>query len=54
MRTDMLPVTILSGFLGAGIATLLNYILSNCERACVAVIAANVPDPFPAWGTGPS
>ncbi len=48
----MLPVTILSGLLGAGSATLLNHVLS--ESARFAVIAGNVPDPFPTWGTGPS
>ena len=50
----MLPVTILSGFLGSGIATLLNHVLSNRDHARVAVIASNLPDLFPAWGTGPS
>ena len=33
-----LPATVLSGFLGAGKATLLNHILANCDGLNVAAI----------------
>ncbi len=39
-----LPVTVLSGFLGAGKTSLLNHVLSNREGRRVAVIVNDVPD----------
>jgi G3E family GTPase len=38
MTDARLPVTVLSGFLGAGETTLLNHVLSNREGRRVAVI----------------
>ncbi len=50
----MHPATILSCFLSAGKVTLHSHILRNRKAACAAVIASGMPDPFPAWGAGPS
>lgn len=37
-RDTRLPVTVLSGFLGAGKMPLLNHVLNNRDGRCVAVI----------------
>jgi tetratricopeptide (TPR) repeat protein len=37
---QLLPVTVLSGFLGAGKTTMMNHVLSNCEGLRVAVIVS--------------
>ena len=39
-----LPVTVLSGFLGAGKTTLMNHILNNREGRCVAVIVNDMSE----------
>lgn len=39
-----LPITVLSGFLGAGKTTILNYILHNKENARVAVIVHDMSE----------
>jgi G3E family GTPase len=45
MMQKKLPVTVLSGFLGAGKTTVLNHILNNKGRAEWSTL----PDPFPSW-----
>jgi len=42
--TKRLPVTVLSGFLGAGKTTMLNHILRNRERLRVAVIVNDMSE----------
>jgi G3E family GTPase len=42
--TDRLPVTVLSGYLGAGKMTLLNHVLSNREGRRVAVIVNDMSE----------
>lgn len=39
---NQLPVTVLSGFLGAGKTSVLNHMLTNHEGICVAVIVNDV------------
>ncbi|TMP64359.1 4-hydroxytetrahydrobiopterin dehydratase, partial [Pseudoalteromonas ruthenica] len=41
---SLLPVTVLSGFLGAGKTTVLNHILSNREGLKVAVIVNDMSE----------
>jgi G3E family GTPase len=41
---NVLPVTVLSGFLGAGKTTVLNHILSNREGKRVAVIVNDMSE----------
>jgi len=43
-RKDRLPVTVLSGFLGAGKTTVLNHVLSNREGLRVAVIVNDMSE----------
>ena len=44
MSTDRLPVTVLSGFLGAGKTTVLSHILNNRKKLRVAVIVNDMSE----------
>ena len=44
LNTNKLPVTVLSGFLGAGKTTVLSHILNNREDKKVAVIVNNMSE----------
>ncbi|NOT84901.1 MAG: GTP-binding protein [Methylococcaceae bacterium] len=44
MQSQLLPVTVLSGFLGTGKTTLLNHILNNREQLKVAVIVNDMSE----------
>ena len=41
-KNDLIPVTLLTGYLGAGKTTLMNHILSNQEGYKVAVIVNDI------------
>ena len=47
----LLPVTVLSGFLGAGKTTILNHVLNNPELAIGPEKWAKFRAPFPEWLT---
>ena len=44
LNTNRLPVTVLSGFLGAGKTTVLSHILNNRENKKVAVIVNDMSE----------
>ena len=44
INTEKLPVTVLSGFLGAGKTTVLSHILNNRENKRVAVIVNDMSE----------